>query len=222
MATKKLSAALLALTAPEFGAEVEMPAISLNGTTVTATAAELNFVDGVTSNIQTQLNAKSASNHVHADAGTALTGGTIDGDRLPAMSTTKKGAVPLTTTSTGSQVLADNGWKKINNLYTAFQTLTPVAGTVTWDMTAGYNALVVLNAACTLVITNIADGMSGCLKVVQDGTGNRTLDLPANSYLRGANTLVLSTTANAKDMLTFSYDSTYGYWWSLGDNYQAV
>lgn len=220
MATKKLSAAILALTAPEFGAEVEMPSISLDGTTVTATAAELNFVDGVTSNIQTQLAAKSATGHAHA--GTDITSGTIDGDRLPAMSTTKKGAVPLSTTSTGSQVLADNGWKKINNLYTAFQTLTPVAGIVTWDMTAGYNALVVLNAACTLVITNIADGMSGCLKVVQDGTGNRTLDLPANSYLRGANELVLSTTANAKDMLTFSYDSTYGYWWSLGDNYQAV
>ena len=33
----------------------------LNGTAVTATAAELNYVDGVTSNIQTQLNAKQAT-----------------------------------------------------------------------------------------------------------------------------------------------------------------
>jgi len=32
---------------------------SLGGTTVTATGAELNYMDGVTSNVQTQLNAKS-------------------------------------------------------------------------------------------------------------------------------------------------------------------
>ena len=33
---------------------------------ITATATELNYVDGVTSNIQTQLNNKSASNHTHS------------------------------------------------------------------------------------------------------------------------------------------------------------
>lgn len=33
---------------------------------ITATAAELNYVDGVTSNIQTQLNGKAASSHTHA------------------------------------------------------------------------------------------------------------------------------------------------------------
>ena len=40
---------------------VEMDTLSIGGTAVTATAAELNYVDGVTSNIQTQLNAKQAS-----------------------------------------------------------------------------------------------------------------------------------------------------------------
>ena len=118
MATKKLSEALLALTTPEFGAEVEMPALSLNGTTITATGAELNYVDGVTSNIQTQLAAKSATGHAHA--GTDITSGTIAGARLPAMSTTAQGSVPASTTSTGSQVLADNGWTSKNNVYTAY------------------------------------------------------------------------------------------------------
>ena len=59
---------------------------------VTATTAELNYVDGVTSNIQTQLNGKAASNHSHAFS--AITGtldasklsGTIDIARLPAAS----------------------------------------------------------------------------------------------------------------------------------------
>jgi hypothetical protein len=39
---------------------VDVVSLAIAGTTVTATAAELNFVDGVTSNIQTQLNAKQA------------------------------------------------------------------------------------------------------------------------------------------------------------------
>lgn len=38
---------------------------SLSSFGVTATAAELNYVDGVTSNIQTQLNGKAASSHTH-------------------------------------------------------------------------------------------------------------------------------------------------------------
>lgn len=41
----------------------------LNGTAVSATAAELNYVDGVTSNIQTQLNAKQAT----VSGGTGIT-----------------------------------------------------------------------------------------------------------------------------------------------------
>ena len=42
---------------------------------VTATAAELNYVDGVTSNIQTQLNGKAASTHTHNYAGSSSAGG---------------------------------------------------------------------------------------------------------------------------------------------------
>lgn len=46
---------------------------------VTASTAELNYVDGVTSNIQTQLNGKAASNHSHAFS--AITG-TLDASKL--------------------------------------------------------------------------------------------------------------------------------------------
>ena len=41
---------------------------------VTATAAELNYTDGVTSNIQTQLNGKAASSHTHSTASTTAAG----------------------------------------------------------------------------------------------------------------------------------------------------
>lgn len=72
------------------GANVEgavAEAGSLTG--VTATAAELNYVDGVTSNIQTQLNGKAASNHNH-DA-TNITSGTLSSDRLPTVPIAKGG-----------------------------------------------------------------------------------------------------------------------------------
>ena len=45
---------------------------------ITATAAELNYCDGVTSNIQTQLNAKAASSHTHSYL--PLSGGTMTGN----------------------------------------------------------------------------------------------------------------------------------------------
>jgi hypothetical protein len=44
---------------------------------LTATATELNYVDGVTSNVQTQLNGKAASSHNHAASN--VTAGTLGG-----------------------------------------------------------------------------------------------------------------------------------------------
>ena len=43
---------------------------------ITASASELNYMDGVTSNVQTQLNGKAASSHTHS--GTQITGLTAD------------------------------------------------------------------------------------------------------------------------------------------------
>jgi hypothetical protein len=47
---------------------------SLSSFGVTATAAELNYMDGVTSNVQSQLNGKAASNHSHSTATTSTAG----------------------------------------------------------------------------------------------------------------------------------------------------
>lgn len=54
---------------------------------VTATTQELNYVDGVTSNIQTQLNGKAASSHNHSAAN--ITSGTLDLARIPSITDTK-------------------------------------------------------------------------------------------------------------------------------------
>lgn len=45
--------------------------VTLTQLGVNATAAELNYVDGVTSNIQTQLNGKAASSHTHTEYATS-------------------------------------------------------------------------------------------------------------------------------------------------------
>lgn len=55
---------------------------SLGSFGITATAAELNYVDGVTSNVQTQLNNKADIGHTHLYAGSSSVGG-------PANSATK-------------------------------------------------------------------------------------------------------------------------------------
>jgi hypothetical protein len=56
---------------------------------VTATTAELNYVDGVTSNIQTQLDGKADASHSHAASD--IISGTLSSDILPIVSIAKGG-----------------------------------------------------------------------------------------------------------------------------------
>ena len=65
----------------------KLESVSLSDLGITATAAELNYVDGVTSNIQTQLNNKAASSHNHSAAN--ITSGTLDLARIPSITDAK-------------------------------------------------------------------------------------------------------------------------------------
>lgn len=65
----------------------KLESVSLADLGITATATELNYVDGVTSNIQTQLNNKAASSHNHSAAN--ITSGTLDLDRIPSITDAK-------------------------------------------------------------------------------------------------------------------------------------
>lgn len=104
------------------------------------------------------------------------------------------------------------------NFATLYQTLS--SGTVAWNQQLGSTATVTLTSNSTLTITNATQGMYGLLKVVQDGTGSRTLTLPAGSKVinGGGGVALLTTTANAVDILTYFYDGT-NYWWTIGNNY---
>lgn len=88
MATKKLSLALAALTTPTFNYQVTMPSFKLGATSVTASGAEMNYLVGVTSGIQAQINAKLATaSYTAADVLTKIktvdgTGSGLDADLL--------------------------------------------------------------------------------------------------------------------------------------------
>jgi hypothetical protein len=103
------------------------------------------------------------------------------------------------------------------NLATSPAPVTLVDGaTVTWA-TAGQpinNAQVTLGGNRTLDITGEVAGATGVLVVIQDATGSRTLALPGSSKVigGGAGAVTLTTTANARDILSWYYDGTFFYW----------
>lgn len=86
-----------------------------------------------------------------------------------------------------------------------FQTLTDGA-TITPDFGAGLNFKVTLGGNRTLANpSNAKDGQSGVIRVIQDGTGSRTLTYGSNwRFPGGTSTAVLSTTANAIDIIAYT------------------
>jgi hypothetical protein len=81
-------------------------------------------------------------------------------------------------------------------------TLTDGA-TVTLDMAAGATNKVTLAGNRTLALTNPLVGQSVLVRVIQDGTGSRTLSYPASVKWPGGTAPTLTTTANASDWLGF-------------------
>lgn len=80
--------------------------------------------------------------------------------------------------------------------------------TVTWPWVtwkAVQQGAVTLGGNRTLDITGMADGQRGSLLVTQDGTGGRTLAMPATSLVQGGGggAATLTATAGAVDLLRF-------------------
>jgi hypothetical protein len=92
--------------------------------------------------------------------------------------------------------------------------LTPVtltdAATVAVDLSTGINFVVTLGGNRTLGNpTNTKDGQTGRIRVVQDGTGSRTLSFAAN-WKRQGGAPTLSTAAGAIDFIDYEVvSSTY-------------
>ena len=97
--------------------------LKLDGTLVTASAAELNHTDGVTSNIQTQLNTKVASSGVTSVAtGTGLTGGTITGTGTISLQTTagEVGTYAMLGRASGGNIVAGTDYAGSGLVFSGF------------------------------------------------------------------------------------------------------
>jgi hypothetical protein len=86
---------------------LETDALSLNGVTVTSTAAELNYVDGVTSNIQTQLDAKAPTANP-TFTGSFTSPGIDDNATSTAMTLDSSGNVGIGVTSMAHPLVIQN------------------------------------------------------------------------------------------------------------------
>lgn len=101
--------------------------------------------------------------------------------------------------ATASKLLAaDNVWSAA-----AFVTLTDAA-TVDVDFSTGFNFELTLGGNRTLGNpTNAKPGQSGVIRIVQDGTGSRTLSYDTNWLFPNGVAPTLSTAAGASDMLSY-------------------
>lgn len=142
-------------------------------------------------------------------AGTAATRNTgtsgtnvplLDGNNTYSGSSTFSGSVSVTGQATFS--------KQINGPEAA---LTDGAS-IAWDLSTQQAAHVTLGGNRTLANpSNMAAGGSYALKVIQDGTGNRTLSYGSAYKWPSGTAPVLSTSAGAVDILTFYSDGTNMY-----------
>ena len=92
--------------------------------------------------------------------------------------------------------------------YTATSTLTDAA-TIDWNVSGAQVAKVTLAGNRTMAApTNLKDGATYILHVIQDGTGTRTITWNAVFKWPSGTAPTLTTTAAARDILTFVSDGT--------------
>ena len=158
------------------------------------TSTELGYLDGVTSNIQTQLNGKAASSHTH---------GLVHSD----LTTT----LPDTTT--------DNGWSMINSTYNGFilKSIRSQTSAPAWYASA-YSSGIAFGGADTKAVISVnystplikfagGNGTKPTWNMGISGTSGRTYNL--NNYLPlSGGTLTGRLTSNGK----ISVPTTAGQW----------
>lgn len=166
-----------------------------------AAGEHTHAIDDVT-DLQTTLDAKVDEATTVTGAGLASGGGALSTNRTIDVTAATAGEC-----RTGSAAKATS----VANLWGAAQpvTLTDDA-TIAVDMATFLNATVTLGGNRTLGNpTNPKPGQSGFIRIVQDGTGSRTLAFGANWKFPGGADPTLSTAAGAVDVLSYvAYDAT--------------
>ena len=162
---------------------------------LTATATELNYMDGVTSNVQAQLDSKSSSSHKHS--GSDITSGTVAAARLPEASDSAAGIVNTTTQKfKGNKTFT--GTVSVNNL--SAESTSSMIGNSTNPFDSAY--IDTLNIGSVLNNGSVSNG--GVFKLSTAGTtttnGVTTLQL--------GNSVASGNTGNASGTLEIYNKST--------------
>ena len=133
---------------------------------------------GDTTGLQAALDAKAAASHTHNASD--VNAGTLDGDRLPVFSTTKRAGVPATGTPSGKYLRDDDTWADVD---------TTVDSTEITDASAaGRAVLTAANATAQRVAMGVADPKYTITYTITDilavATGTKRL------YLEQSTTIV--------------------------------
>jgi hypothetical protein len=81
------------------------------------------------------------------------------------------------------------------------------AATITWDLNSAQVASITLGGNRTLAApTNMVSGGTYLLRIIQDGTGSRTVTFNSVFKWPGGTAPTLTTTAAAVDIITFACD----------------
>lgn len=209
------------------GAKTSDPTLDNDGNALVAGALYFNSVSGImkvyTGSVWvaayvsgTDFLAKANNLSDLTNAGTALTnlGGTTTGKAVFTAATVAA-AQQAMDVEVGVDVQAyDANTAKLNvtQSFTKAQRGGVVAltdgATITPDFSAGNNFSVTLGGNRTLANpTNIAAGQSGAITITQDGTGSRTLAYGSYFKFSNGSAPVLTTTANAVDVLVYYCES---------------
>lgn len=164
------------------------------------------------SGVFTRLPIGSASNVLIVSGASLPSWGTLTSANISGFSSSVVGLF----SESGNELTYSSGVYSTNK---GIQTLSNTSPVV-WNVANGYNATITLTGNRTLSITNAIAGEYYTLKVVQDGTGSRTLTMPGGTKVAnaGGGVVTLTTTAGAIDLLTFYYDGS-NYYVNKGANY---
>lgn len=154
-----------------------------------------------TSDLQTALDGKVAASRTVAASGLATGGGDLSANRT--IDVAAATAAEYRGGSVAKAVSVQNAWSAMAEV-----ALTD-ATTIAWDMSTGIDFTVTLAGNRVLGNpTNTTVGKKGRLRVVQDGTGGKTLSYSSNLEFAGGTAPVLSTAANAQDVLYYDVMSS--------------
>jgi|ERR1041385_2400390 hypothetical protein len=186
------------------------------------------FINGITADI-TLLNPTNPTNGQKITWSISISGGvdrniaydtaftTPQGRAFPRLNSQQAGRVEITATYSTSG--GGKWWVDVDPKSdpTPAKVILTDNATINWDLWSqqyAFAQITILGGGRALNIRGARNGARGRLIVCQDGTGGRTLTLPAGSIVQagGGGAVTLTAAANAKDMLEFFYDGTNFFW----------